>query len=311
MNSMQIQTSRTTNNIMNDIQNFFELLKNSYDFNNYLSYVKQDKNLATYKSIDKNEIVEKRKKLLLQQNNFENKVYEELLFFDTINVPIIGMKGLFLKKKYYRNIERVFDDIDVLVSSDNVQSFYKHLLKRGYHIKYKTMYDNPIFNMEFFPRTYMDNTQTLMMYNSHNKISIDIHSNLNITNAHFVKSLTKFDTKILYENSIQFGNFKNIKSLELHDNLCVLFRHLLKHHVFYGKTQTGLQTPLQHVLDLAVLINSYEFDENKLFNNSIKYGIVPETIFCLNLYNKIFINCKEVNILPYLNELEKSCKEFR
>lgn len=304
-----IATSNSLINIYNDIRNLFELIKNSSGYNNYLSYLKQDKNLATCRFIDESEVVEKRTNLLIQQKNFDEKVYQELSLFDTFNIPIIGIKGLFLKNNYYGNIERVFDDIDILVSSDNAQELYRKLLKLGYHIKFKTMYDNPIFNMKFFPKTYMDNTQTLMMFNSHKKISIDIHSNLNITNAHFVKSSTKFDTNILFENSTQFGCYKNIKSLELHDNLCVLFRHLLKHHVFYGKTQTGLKTPLQHVLDLAVLINSNEFDENKLFFNSIKYNVIPEALFCLNLYNKIFVSCKPINTLPYLKKIEKSnCK---
>ena len=305
-----IEASVSLNNIYNDIRNLFELIKSSSGYNNYLSYLKQDKNLATCRFIDESEVVEKRTNLLIQQKKFDKKVCEELSLFDAFNIPIIGIKGLFLKNNYYGNIERVFDDIDILVSSDNAQDLYRKLLKLGYHIKFKTMYDNPIFNIKFFPKTYMDNTQTLMMFNSHKKISIDIHSNLNITNAHFVKSSTKFDTNILFENSTQFGCYKNIKSLELHDNLCVLFRHLLKHHVFYGKTQTGLQTPIQHVLDLAVLINSTEFNANKLFINSTKYNIIPETIFCLNLYNNIFKSCKKIDISPYLNELENINYEF-
>ncbi len=305
-----IEKSNGMFSIYDDIQNFFELIKNSNVYNNYLSYLEKDKNLATCGIIEESEVVEKRTNMLMQQKNFDKKVHEELLLFDSINIPIIGIKGLFLKNKYYGNIERVFDDIDILVSSDNAQNLYKELLKLGYHIKFKTMYDNPIFNMKFFPKTYMDNTQTLMMFNTHKKVSIDIHSNLNITNAHFVKSTTKFDTNIFFENSIQFGDYKNIKCLELHDNLCVLFRHLLKHHVFYGKTQTGLETPLQHILDLAVLINSNEFEEDKLFIVSTKYNIVPEALFCLNLYNKIFKSCKKVEISPYLNKLENINYEF-
>ena len=149
-----------------------------------------------------------------------------------------------------------------------------------------------------------------MMINSKKNISIDIHSNLNITNAHFINSPTKFDTKILFDNSVPFETYKNIRTLELHDNLCILFRHLLKHHVFYGKTQMGLQTPIQHVLDLAVLINSNDFDIDMLFKRVIKYNIVPEAIFCLNLYNKIFKSCKQIDIIPYLNYLNKINYKF-
>lgn len=37
---------------------------------------------------------------------------------------------------------------------------------------------------------------------------------------------------------------------------------------FYGKTQTGLGTPIQHVLDLAVIINSDDFDDTLLYERA-------------------------------------------
>ena len=62
------------------------------------------------------------------------------------------------------------------------------------------MYDNPFISMKFIPDKYMDNTQTLMLKNKNNGVPIDLHSNLNITNAHFTKSNTKFDTDEFFKN---------------------------------------------------------------------------------------------------------------
>lgn len=291
------------NNLYNDVQNLFNMIKNSNELEKYYSYLNSKKNLVDARIEDNFDLQQKRELLLSSQTIFDNKIKEELLKIDSLNIPIIGLKGLFIKNLYYSDIPRVSGDIDFLVESNNAKSLYKGLKQLDYHIETKTMYDNPIFNMNIIPEFYMENTQTLMMKNKENGVSIDIHSNLNITNAHFVHSHTLFNTKELFEHSVPFESYKNIRILEIHDNLCFLFRHLLKHHVFYGKTQTGLKTPVQHVLDLATIINSDNFDERKLFNRVIKYNVIPETIFCLNLYNKIFVSGNQICIKPYLKKM--------
>ncbi len=292
------------NTVMNDIEELYIKIANKYGKFFYDSYLQDEKNLINASALNNFEIESKRKDLISKQEIVYKTMYDELKLFDSINVPIIGLKGLFLKNLYYDSLPRKFGDIDILVSSDNAKPLYNGLRKLGYHIEYKTLYDNPIINMNIIPKFYMDNTQTLMLINPKKKISIDIHSNLNITNAHFVKSETKFNTDELFSNSIPFDDFTNIYALEPHDNLCFLFRHLLKHHVFYGKTQSGLETPLQLVIDLALIINSDDFNEDTLLKKTQKYNIIPEAIFCLNLYNKIFINSKQIDILPYLSILD-------
>lgn len=297
-------------NMLDDINSLLSNIRDSNDKEKYYSYITNKKKNLIVVQNEKSEIMDKKNELCFEQHLRYDKISNELKLLDSINVPIVGMKGIFIKNKYYKSINRTFNDIDILIQGNDAKQMYKGLRKLGYSIELKTMYDNPIFNMNVIPEFYMEHTQTLMLLNKKRNISIDMHSNLNITNAHFIKSSTKFDTSELFKNSIPFGTYKNIKCLELHDNLCVLFRHLLKHHVFYGKTQTGLQTPIQHVLDLAVLINSTEFNANKLFINATKYNIIPETIFCLNLYNNIFKSCKKIDVSPYLNELENINYEF-
>lgn len=193
----------------------------------------------------------------------------------------------------------------------NSAELYKGLKSLGYHINYKTLYDNPVISMKVCPKYYMENTQTLMLLNSKKNISIDLHSNLNITNVHFIHSNTMFNTDDLFDNSHTFNAFRNIRTLDLHDNLCFLFRHLLKHHVFYGKTQSGLHTSIQHVLDLAEIINSESFCENILYNKVVKYNIVPEAIFCLNLYNKIFVSGNKIDLKLYLKKLKELNYDFK
>lgn len=280
--------------LINDLKNLINSIMNHENKTLVEKYFKNTKNHS---------YVKENYKVIKNQKKYNELVYTELKKFDEANIPIIGLKGLFIQELYYNNSPRLFGDIDLLINSNDASEFYSILKNNGYSIKLKTLYDNPFFYMKYFPQQYMNNTQTLMLKNSQN-ISIDLHSNINITNAHFVKSHTNFNTEKLFENSKPFLQFKNIKVLELHDNICFLIRHLLKHHVFYGKTQTGLSTPLQHILDIAYMVNSNEFDEDILFEKITQYNLVPEGLFCINLYNNIFTNCKKITIDKYLEALE-------
>ena len=298
-------------NLLNDIHKLNELITNSKGIQKSNAYISKKTNIGTAVYNKNKQIEEKQIDLLYKQKIFNEVVCNELDKFDRINIPIIGMKGVFIQHEYYKSLDRVFDDIDILVPSYNAQSFYEGLKNIGYRIELRTMYDNPFISMKFIPDKYMDNTQTLMLKNKNNGVPIDLHSNLNITNAHFTKSNTKFDTDEFFKNSKPFKSYKNIRVFEKYDNLCVLIRHLMKHHVFYGKTQTGLGTPIQHVLDLAVIINSDDFDDTLLYERAKKYNIIPETLFCLLLYNKIFVSGRYINMNPYINELNKLNYEFK
>ena len=226
-------------NLLNDVKSIFEKIQRNCGDLKYEKFIKKDKNLILLPNDDKTDYITKKKILLCEQALLDEKVKNELNIFDSFNIPIIGIKGYFMKKQYYDDVDRIYSDIDILVKSNDSQLFYDELYNNGYRIKMKTLYDNPIFNMKVIPKIYMENTQTLMLKNKSNRISIDMHSNLNITNAHFTKYHTKFNTQRFFDNSVPFQNYKNIRILETHDHLCFLIKHLLKHHVFYAKTQTG------------------------------------------------------------------------
>lgn len=280
-----------------DIDNLLNEMLENQNLINYHSYITMKKNII-FANIKNIEIAERKEKILSQQKKKDKLIRKELELLDSFEIPFIGMKGLFIKSEYYGSIPRIYNDLDLLVSSDLAGPFYAKLKLYGYKIKPKTYYDNPLLSMKFFPKYYMENTQTLMLYNKEKDISIDLHSNLNITNAHFVNSVTKFSTEKLFENSKAYNHYNYIRQLEIHDHLGFVIRHLLKHHVFYGRTQTGLKTVLQHIMDFAVLVNTKEFSYDRFINKIIELNIVPETLFCVNMYNKIFTNNKKIDISP-------------
>lgn len=291
---------------INDIQSLYTIIMNKYGISALEKYLQENQNLIFAETLPSEKLVIAKESLLRQQKNFHKRVQMEIELLDNIGIEFIGLKGIFLNNSYYKNVQRSYGDIDILVKSENAGDFYKKLKQIGYRIQLKTMYDSPILNMKICPKYYMDHTQTLMLINKKN-IEIDLHSNLNITNAHFTKTDVKFNTNYFFNNAIKFENYKNIYQLETYDCLCFLFRHLLKHHVFYGKTQTGLATPVQLVLDLAFIINSENFDITKLYSRIIEYNVIPEAIYSLNLYNKLFKNSgQKIDLFPLINKL-KSC----
>ncbi len=298
------------NILEDDINKLILNMKERQDSVHYYSYIKNPKNLI-YCNDESNKIINDKKSILFRQKAKEKIIEEELDLFDSFGIEIIGIKGPFIKDEYYGEIPRVYNDLDLLVRSDDAKYFYEKLKNCGYKIKSKTFYDNPIINMKLLPKLYMENTQTLMLYNKEKGVSIDLHSNLNITNAHFTKTTTKFSTEEFFENSKQFKSFSNIKQLDIYDNLCYIIRHLLKHHIFYGKTQIGLKTFIQHIMDFAVIVNSENFSEKHFIERIIKYNLSAESVFCINLYNSIFLNCRIIGIEEFYKiykSIEKSCK---
>ena len=281
-------------NLEKDMNSLLCDMRNEQALDKYYKYIKLKKNIIFCN--DENTIIQKEKNTILSKQAQKEKIIkQELEIFDSFDIPFIGMKGPFLKSEYYESIPRVYNDLDLLVESINVSEFYNLLRKNGYQIKKKTYYDGPVIFMKFIPETYMNNTQTLMLINKTNNISIDLHCNLNITNAHFTKSTSIFSTKNLFDNSISYSTYKNIRQFEIHDNICFNIRHLLKHHIFYGKTQTGFKTMLQHLMDIAVMFNSDEFSEDEFIYKVSKYNIIPEALFCIYLYNKVFISSRHID----------------
>lgn len=296
-------------NLEKDIDKLLYDMKKHEALDKYNSYIMIKKNIIF--SSDENILIQNQKKDYLEEQNKKESIIEnELLLFDTFNIPFIGMKGPFLKTEYYGTIPRVYNDLDLLVESKNANSFYRLLLKNGYRIKKKTYYDGPSVFMNLIPETYMNNTQTLMLINKEKNVSIDLHSNLNITNAHFRNTSTNFSTQDLFNNSAAYLSYNNIRQFELYDNLCFNIRHLLKHHIFYGKTQTGFRTMLQHLVDIAVLFNSENFSENNFIAKVVKYNIVPEALFCVSLYNKVFKSLKRVDELELKALLKTQVNDF-
>jgi len=292
-----------------DIDNLLKKIKSKQPYDKYYNYIKLRKNIIF--SFDNNENIQNiKEKILKKQHDREIVVKNELELFDTFGIPFIGMKGPFIKTEFYNNMPRTYNDLDLLVDPNNAKVFYSKLKAVGYRIKKKTYYDAPNTNMYLFPKQYMNNTQTLMLINRNNNISIDLHCNLNITNMHFTKSTTKFSTSEFFKNSISYRNFSYIRQFDLYDNICVSIRHLLKHHVFYGKTQQGLETMVQHILDISTMLNSNNFNEKELFNRAVHYNIILESLFCLNLHNKIFSSCNDINIGRYLTYIRNDNTKY-
>lgn len=300
---------KTVINLRKDVEQFLYDMKIAEPLDKYYKYIMQKKNLIF--SNDDNIFIKKSKEaLLLEQIQKENTIDDELLLFDGFNIPFIGMKGPFIKTEYYGDMPRIYKDLDLLVEAKNASAFYKLLIKHGYRIKKKTYYDLPGLFMRIMPETYINNTQTLMLINKEKNISIDLHSNINITNAHFKNNYADFSTTKLFNNSTSFLGFSNIKQFETHDNICFCIRHLLKHHIFYGRTQTGFKTTLQHLMDLAVLFNSHDFSYDIFIQKVKEYNIVFEALFCVDLYNKVFKSARYINeeeLKEYLKNNPEHC----
>lgn len=67
---------------------------------------------------------------------------------------------------------------------------------------------------------------------------------------------------------------------------------------------------VQHILDISTMLNSNNFNEKELFNRAVHYNIILESLFCLNLHNKIFSSCNDINIGRYLTYIRNDNTKY-
>ena len=101
-----------------------------------LEYADEFPSIFSYKIIKSKNIdartIEER---ISYQKELNKRILEELLVFHSYNIRFLGIKGYFLAKEVYEKPEdRIFDDIDILVSNHDIFNFYRKLVSCSYSL---------------------------------------------------------------------------------------------------------------------------------------------------------------------------------
>ncbi len=306
------------------------LTQKLYDFNSKFDKFNDDI-LLDYFSFNLNAFIEeyinerkyfdlasKLEKRIEKQIIFEQKIKNLLMVIDQYEIPVIVMKGCFLKQKYYKNNFRYYGDLDLFVQPKNSYKLYLNLKDENYEIKddsfllynnktiftlLKGLYAKNVHSIDMEKKVYIPNGLS-MIEKDILKCPIDLMCNLNVdTNCNF-------DNVSFFNNSQPFSTYKNIKQLNEYHNILFLIHHIMRHLSFYKYDSKSISINIQKISDIAFIIENlgHQFEFARLIQMAKEYKVLPDVLFFFNIYNKMFFYDNYYNINPYYEEVsEKEC----
>lgn len=250
--------------------------------------------------------------LLRKQDEIRKSIVDEAKNICRFNQKVIGIKGCFLENRYYkkRNEKRFYDDIDVVISSNNAYDFYLYLISNDYkiikdnHLFYnnkfifkllKSKYMKLVHCIDLEKEIYIDKKKYILHVDLHSDLNVGLDTHLNMTNL--LNNSNKDKKENIDNENIGEYEFSPI------DYASYLIIHMIKHLPYVNYYNTELSIDIQKVYDIYLIMDEYNIrlhDLEEYFKdiNSLHYYV-----FFLKLYIDIFIQ-KDMNF----SDLIKKCK---
>ena len=242
---------------------------------------------------------------ILYNKNIENV----LNIIEESKTSVIGLKGIFLQKRYYKNLIRLYDDLDLLVEDKNCYYLYRFFKKYKYEIKKDKflLYNNKKL-FQLFKGLYAHNVHSVdleIKTNSKQTLSpwgeiiltcpIDLSCNLNVDTS------CNFDNELFFKTYQQYETYTYIKLPDTHLNILYLISHILRHLAFYKHDSNSLKINIQSIVDVYLIIKDLgsNFNFDHLIRLAKKFNILSDVLFFFNLYNKMHWDSQYYNIDTY------------
>lgn len=225
-----------------------------------------------------------------QQKQLNIYILNEMTFLqkycDEHNISNICVKGLTLAYQLYNPPEeRMFGDLDIFIEPDKLYLMSQYLIDNGYADENGI----PVTNQSVFD--YYHPTH-LSIFTKKN-IALEIHVMPFYTNTISNNLLGAKEIDFFY-NTRECVDIEGTKFpvLEKHLNALFLLDHFIKHITFYVKDYTRLGTFQLHIelnklVEVAMFIETFEIEQDKLFTLAKQYNSVPTLMLALKYLNEI------------------------
>lgn len=258
-----------------------------------LEYADEFPSIFSYKIIKSQNIdartIEER---ISYQKELNKRILEELLVFHSYNIRFLGIKGYFLAKEVYEKPEdRIFDDIDILVSNHDIFNFYRKLVSCSYSL---------VNNQEMFG-------QNFLLYNNLHLINLLKNKYFNLVHAvDLRKNISGTDIYIDLQSNVNVNKLTSFKITEFWkatntidiegrvfevlspvNNILFLISHIMRHlaYIYWGD---NIRINLQSVYEIAKLIQKYKISFIDLDVKAQEYGILKYLVIFEMIYQEIF-----------------------
>lgn len=291
------------------IEQFITKYQNRIGFNSYIEncfttnlseYYKTHNNTIYYNVIQK----EKQQKEL--HSLF--KIEIDKLFNYAINndINLLGLKGFFLESQCWEKT-RFYNDIDILLSIDDIEKLkqffldeeYQLINNRKYFTKKKYIPLNKITNINLIKTHHIVLRKTLpSAYSNHeNVIELELHGNINSL------KLSNFNNnKLLNEKLI----YKNYYILSNENQLLYLCYHTIQHLPYIRHNISNFYVKLDCFVDVANLINKEQINWQQVITNAIEYKIVPICSLFFKMFTEIYYDLIPEYVIILFNNLSNT-----
>lgn len=268
--------------------------------------IKDDKNKFTYLFKILGQSYKMQKYIVREQQNYIGEICNAL---NNNKIQYVLLKGIILSNFAYEDIgERIFNDIDILINSDQIseavkvldeigyiQGKYDHATKNIVPSNRRELVTMPLISHQIQPLIKKVDSEFL------NYIKVDIQFSLDL--------MTNNKTDELVESFI-----KNRKKVELREGL--LFRpewedmlifcciHFYKEANYYEEIVFYRDLLLYKILDLYQIIYSQKINWNQFCIVVDKYNLKEQIYYALHFVNTIY-NCVPNEVLDKLSPNDK------
>ncbi len=294
------------NYIEQQIEGFVEKYQDAH--NDYLKMCASPYLLDYYLSRGESDVIKTIKKRVELQNKLRKEFIKELTglfkYANENNLTLIGIKGIFLEFDLYcyTTFGRLYDDIDLVICNEErefwAEYFFKHSdfyihsdkwFRLQKHLKFLRLNAKHIRNID------VDKINHIMLLrrSAELNIMIELHSNLN----YLKKSNFNHSDIILNKEKMVIGNV-TLDTLSPIDNLMFMCHHMIRHLPYiYKDSIDNLIISIDKIIDVALLLKKYKFDEELIIQKSKVYQITPYVALALYVTNEVFPNSVSETII--------------
>lgn len=213
------------------------------------------------------------------------------------------------KKTFYKEGERISNDIDILIDPAHISLMTKVLKELGFVQGYFDYNRNSIVELdrqEIINRRMNRGETAPFLKKINNSVLPFIEIDINFSLSYFPIENDSLRTKMLegcvdYIGSIPYG----IRSLEVNDFFLYLIMHQYKESILYSMAERNKTTELYKYLDIYLFIERGFIDLYDIINLAFTYKVTKEVYFVLYTISQIFTGLKINDVLERIKPCER------
>lgn len=288
-----ILKNQNNNNFNSYITNCFTtILKDYYKVHNYSVYRK---------------VIEKEKYQNELHSLFNKECNKLFNYVNKNDICLLGLKGVFLESQCWNNT-RFYNDIDLLISIDDIEKLEQYFLTENYKLINNKKY---FTYKKYIPISKMHNINLIKthhivlrkevpssLYLGHiYTIELEIHGNLNSF------KLSHFDNSKLLSEKRLYGNYYILNN---ENQLLYLCYHTIQHLPYIRHNLSSFYVKLDCFIDVANLIKTENINWDKVIEKAIEYKIVPICSLFFKMFTEIYYDFVPKYIIVLFDNLSNN-----